>query len=481
MPTQVVDVDLETETGAVVRETFSDLLIIARDPSVSSPDYNVPNVYDTVSQVASDFGSDSDAQVAAEEVSARGARNWWVIMLESHEHTEVIGDSDSSSTDEGQVQNTPMRGGEENTEVTVDGDAQDLVFSTASPPDKPDTGQTAINTDTGEVVTGSSSSGSGSGIEVSYETLSWDEAQPEIESHNFDLAVLADTRADRSYLGEGDEMLSWVSSNDASMVLAYSNGNTFDTDEEGMDEAHEMGNYLTSGNVFPIAHKSNDDVAAGVAGRMATRNPWFTAYMDGGANYSFAMEQYRRSLIGRPSTPGTFEGGDTDGGGGPCNVLYREMGTQILSNSLSTAGADSDYQYFDIARTESFIVAEVENALYGLRLSRESIPFAPIGRTIIEATLRERLNRYVSPQGRALSPEEIEQLGADSEQAFQLGPQRVSTHRGNVPLSNLDIHVPRYDELDRSDRANRVWTGIQITAQLAGNAHTFQVDLAVTV
>lgn len=482
MPTQIVDVNLETDTGAIAQDTFSDLLVVARDPTVGDPTYNDPMVFDTAAQVSSEFGSDSDAQTAAEEITDRGVRNWWTVMLDSSAHTEVIGNSDTEATDTGEVSNTPMRGGAENITVTLDGTEQDLEFSAATPPNKPDTGVAAVNTDSGQIVTGDSSSGADTGIEVQYETLSFDEARPEIDTGSFDLMVLADTRADLSYLGEADELLSWASSGDvtAGMVLAYEDGGQYETEDAAMDAAHEMGAYLTSGNVLPIAHQSNDDVASGVAGRLATKQPWFNPFMDGSANYSFAMDQYRRSLIGRPGTPGTFEGGDSNGDG-PANVLYSESGTQILSNSLSTAGADSDYQFFDISRTESFIEQQVSDSLRGLQLSRDNIPFAPIGRTLIEATLRERLNKYVSPQGRALSAEEAANAD-DPAQAFEFSSQsRRATHRGNVPLSELDIFVPRYDELDQSDRANRVWSGIRIRAQLAGSAHTFTVELAVTV
>lgn len=484
MPTQVVDVNLETETGAIAQDTFSDLLVVARNPTVGDPTFNDPLVFDTAAQVGSEFGSDSDAHTAAEEITDRGVRNWWTVMLDSTAHSEVIGNSDAESTDQGEVSNTPMRGGVENITVTLDGTEQTLEFTAETPPSKPDAGNAAINTDTGEVITGDSSSGADSGIVVEYETLSFDAARPEIDAGSFDLMVMADTRADLSYLGEADEIISWASSGEVSagMVLAYENGNEYASDDDAMAAAHEMGGYLTSGNVLPVAHKSSADVASGIAGRLATKNPWFNPYMDGDANYGFPMDEYRRSLIGRPGTPGTFEGGD-DNGDGPTNVLYSEMGTQILSNSLTTAGADSDYQFFDIARTESFIEQEVKRSLRGLQLSRDNIPFAPIGRTLIEATLRDRLNKYVSPQGRALSPEEVQDADSnDPQQAFDFGStQRRSTHRGNVPLSELDIHVPRYDDLDSTDRANRVWSGIQIRAQLAGSAHTFSVELAVTV
>lgn len=486
MPTNVVDVDLSTETGAIAQPTYSDLLVVAREATIADPTYNEPRVYDSATQVSSDFGSDSDAHVAAREIEEMGARQFWVIMLETEEHDETLGNSDTESTSEETISNTPLRGGVDNITVEVDGDEMDVVPSVGSPPDAPDTGEVAVNFDTGEVTLSDPTSGDGPGIEVSYETLNWGDATVEMTAGDFDITIVADTRADRSYIGELDELLSWASSNDATVVAAWGNGNNYDSDEDAMEAAHETGGYLTSGDIFPVAHKSNDDVAAGIAGRLSTKRPWFNPFMDGGADYGFSMENYRRALIGSPDEPGTFEGGDSDGAG-PTNVLYREGGVQILSNSLSTAGRDSAYQFFDVSRTESFIVSEVKRALRSLRLNRESIPFAPIGRTLIRAKLRERLNAYVAPSGRQLSPDEISRLTQrsedDDEDPLLTGepPRHTSGQRADVPLSRVEIQVPRYDDLDQTDRANRVWTGIHIEATLAGNVHTFSVDLAVRV
>lgn len=490
MPQTVVDVNLQSQTGAISQRTYSDLLVVGTEPDVTDPVYNEPRVYDSAASVSSDFGSGSDVYTASQEIEARGANQWWVVMLDTTTTTEVVGDSDTNSTDSGTISTTPIRGGLSNISISVDGTSKTVVPSTGSPPSKPATEEVAVNTDTGEVVSGESTSGTGSGIEVTYDTLSWDSAFPAMTAGDFDLAILADTRADRSYIGELDELLQWAETEDVSLVVAYENGNEYASDQEAMNAAHDIGGYLPSGNILPIAHKSTDDVSAGVAGRLATKQPWFNPYMDGSADYSFSMDQYRRSLIGGPEQPGTFEGGDADGAG-PANVLHTEMGVQILSNSLSTAGESSNYQFFDVARTETFIVREARYALRSLALRRESIPFAPIGQTLIENALRKTLNPYVASTGRALSQQEIQQLrqqlkeqeGGDSGNTKeQIIPEnRATNDQADVPLSELEINVPNYDDLSQQDRANRRWTGIEITAQLAGSAHTFAVDLAVTV
>lgn len=485
MPTEVVDVDLRSQTGAVAQRTYSDLVVIGRDPDIADPDYNEPRVYDSSASVEGDFGSQSDVYAASEEIEALGADQWWVVMLETTEHSEVLGSSDTESISEGTVSTTPIRGGVGNITVTLDGTELDPVPVTASPPTQPEASEAAINFDTGEVHTGESSSGADQGIEVTYETLSWDAAKPEMTAGDFDLAVLADTHADRSYIGELDDLVQWGETEDVSMVVAYDNGDNYADDQEALNAAHDIGAYVPSGNVLPIAHKASDDVASAVCGRLATKEPWFNPYLDGSADYTFSMSQYRRSLIGGPEQPGTFEGGNADGEG-PTNVLHTEMGVQILSNSISTAGESSNYQFFDVSRTESFIVRETKLALRSLRLRRDTIPFAPVGKTLIENALRKTLNPYVAASGRALSQQEIRQLrqslqNGDGSSDSPVPTTRATNSEANVPLSQLEIHVPQYDELSQQARANRSWEGIQITAQLAGNAHTFSVELAVTV
>lgn len=486
MPQTVVDVNLQSQTGAIARRTYSDLVIVGNEPDVADPDYNDPKVYDSASSVSGDFGSGSDVYTASQEVEGLGVNQWWVVMLDNTAYSEVVGNSDAESTDSGTVSNTPMRGDLQYTTASVDGTSKEIVPATGTPPSKPDTSQVAINFDTGEVKSGESSSGTGAGIEISYETLSWDSAFPDMTANDLDLAVLADTRADRSYIGEVDELLAWCEKpeNEASIVLAYENGSNYASDTDAMNAAHDFGAYLPSGKILPIAHKSPDDVSAGVAGRLATKQPWFNPYMDGSADYTFSLDEYRRSLMGGPEQPGTFEGGNSSGNG-PTNVLHTEMGVQILSNSVSTAGEASNYQFFDVARTETFIVNEARNALRSLALRRETVPFVPKGRTLIENALRKTLNPYVASTGRALSQEEIRQLrqaaSSDGSDTTVIPETRATNDETNVPLSQLDINVPAYDDLSQQARANRQWTDIQITAQLAGSAHTFAVDLAVSV
>lgn len=490
MPSTVVDIDLRQTAGAVPRPTYSDLVVIGDEPDIADPTYNEPIPYDTASAVETDFGTNSDVYAASQEIQNQGADEWWVVMLDHTQYTESgLNNSDTSAVQSFTLSNTPIRAGVSNVTITLDGTAQTIIPTTETSPTAPASGEVKLNFDTGEGITGDTSSGTGTGIEATYDVLDWSQATTRMSPRGLDLAVLADVRADKSYIGDLDELLIWASSGtgadeqEASVVVAYEDGSTFADDTAAMNTYHEMGKYLTSGHLLPIAHKSTDDVASGIASRISTKRPWFDPYWDGGADYGFTNNEFRPSLVGKPSQPGTLEGGDANGNG-PVNVLQNVNGVQVLSNSLTTAGAGSDYQYFDVRRTETFLINEIQQALNSLRLRRDQIPFASIGRTLIQDAISDRLARYASSGGSP--PVQLQQEGTNNEdqnapnqQAQPTGP--TGTEDGGVPLREFRVRVPEIENLSEDDRANRVWNGIEVTGTLAGNTHTFGVELTVQV
>jgi hypothetical protein len=486
MPTQVVEIDLQTDIGAIPVDTFSDLLVVSTDPTVQDPSYADPKVYDNTSQVAVDFGSESDAYTSSQEIASQGADAWWIVAIEAEARADSFQPATGEEMDEGELEYSPLKGGVDNVDASAGGEDLTVVPTVDAPPNSPDSGEIAINFDTGEFALGEPINDEEQ-VEVEYETLDWESAEPEMSAGGFDIVILADTHADRSYIGELDQLVTWATGDDAAVIVAYDNGDNYSTHEEAVDAAHDIGSYIPSGNLLPIAHRSTDDVAAGVAGRVSTRRPWFDPFYDGGANYGFSMQNYRESLIGAPESPNTFEGGrGQDEAAGPANVLHRMEGTQVLTNSLTTAGRASDYQFWDIKRTESFIVSEVNRALRSLRLRQEHIPFSPSGKALIEDALKSNLLRYVATGSPVITHSDLESWDDPDEEMTELeriAEQRIASGSspGGKPLSALNVHVPRFSDLPRSDRANRRWSGIVIDAQLAGNVHTFEVELAVHV
>jgi len=453
MPTSVVDISLSSSTGATAQETYNDICVIGHATSAPSAGFNTVKSYTSASDVESDFGANSDVHTASEALAEMGVSEWSVIVAEEKTVTdEVIDGSDSSALTNGAVDNVPVHDDASTLTVSVDGSditASNLMFTVDDPSSKsPGAGEAYFNTDTGEVEVGDATSGSGDGIEVDYHHLDWSPVKTEIEPLGFDLVLLADTHFDVPGFGNLDEIVSWASSNDAGVVGASVNGDNESTEQDAMDIAHEVGGAVSSGHYMQVAHKSTDDVAAYIVGQLGVNEAWFDPFWDGDG-YPFATNYYSRANVGDPSSAGTFEGGDASNQEGATNVVISVDGTKVLSNSLTTAGSSSNYQFFDVARTESFVASEIENALTSLRLSSDQIPYTPQGRSAIIGAIQGQLQEYVSGQG--------------------------------APLSELDISAPTIDQISDSDKANRVFPNISVTGTLAGNVHEFSVDLNVQV
>lgn len=465
MPASIVDINLDAQTGAIPQQTYSDALILGRASDMDGapvPGYNRVERYSSATEVEEDYGEDSSVYTASQEVAGRGAEHWHVLVFDEESHTEIIGDSDTESTNEGFVEDIPITGGVDEVTVTVDGTEMTVVPSTETPPEVPDDANTAhVNFDTGEVVVGTESSGTETGIEVDYSSLTWDAALPEIEASPADLMAFADLRADRSYIGDVDEAVTFAGANRMVVIAALENGSRLDDDRDGVTLANDFGSYIPAAELMTLSHKTDDDLASEVLGQLAVNEPWFDPMMDGDG-YGVSADYYRRSLIGSPSDPNTFEGGDTNGEG-PSNVLFipsvnnQAVGTQVLSNSLTTAGAGSNYRYLDVKRTENMVAVEVIRGLTNLKLRQDQIPFDPEGQILIYDALKSALQEYV---------------GGD-------GPLRTPTDEDGEEIDM--VHVPEWDELTQDDRANRHWSGIRVRYRLAGNAHTFSVVINATV
>lgn len=463
MPASFVDIDLQAETGAIPQETYSDVLILGRasdlGTGIDDPDYNRVYRYNSTTEVNNDFGSGSDVYTAASQVAAKGARRWQILMLEETSHTETVGSSDTTATNTGFVDNVPLAGGVDTVSVTVDGTDHTVEPVTDSPPSIPgDSTTTYVNFDTGEVASGTETSGTGSGIVVDYTTLSFDAALPEIESSGADVVIFANTHADRSHIGQFDRAVTFAAANRMTVLAKMQNGNRLANDQAGVDLAHDFGGYIPSPRLMTLSNKTDEDFAAVVAGQLAIHEAWFDPFADGDG-YDVSADYYRESLIGDPGTPGTFEGGDSENAQGASNVLFipsvnnRSTGTQILSNSLTTAGASSNYRYLDVKRTEDLVAVETIRGLTDLRLRRDQIPFDSEGQLLIYDAIKSALQPFIGGNNPLREPAGDEDM----------------------------VYVPPFEELTEDDRANRVWSGIQIKYRLAGNVHTFDVVINATV
>lgn len=431
MTVSPVQIDVSAETGALPQETFTDVAVVGTaTDSPPNAAFGEVNRYRSASEVANDYGDGSDVHTASQALAEMGADYWYVLVLEQVEvNSENVDDGNT-------VENTPVHG-----EAGVTADARDVVYSTEDPVSQPSNGEVAINTATGEV-----STDDGTTATLTYSHVDWSGLE-ELEYNGVNRAHLADTRAGREHIGDYDEFVSWASAAQVGVPLALKNPSTYDTDEAAMEAAHEIAGYVPGGNVLGVAAKTGVDVGAYKLGQMAVNDPWLDPYFDNDG-YPYSIDSIAGRLIGDPGTNETFVGGDADGNG-PVNVVVSIGGTNVLWRSVSTAGASSDYQYFDVQMTEYFAVSVIDNTLTSLQLNQDRIPFTGDGQSMIEGAIVDALSEYTG------------------------GP--------NDPFAETEINVPEPEDLPEDDRANRNWTGITLDYRLTGSAQTFSVEMSLSV
>ena len=431
MTVSPVTIDVSAELGALPQETFTDAAVIGTaSSSPSGAAFGEVNRYQSASEVQDDYGDGSDVHTASQNVAEMGADAWYVIVLEE---TEV---ADETVDDGSTVANTPILG---NAGVTAD--TRDVVYVADDPVTTPDAGEVAINTATGEI-----STGDGTSATLTYSHVDWS-GLDELAVQGINRAHLADTRAGLEHIGDYDAFVGWASAAQVGVILPLKNPQTYADDQAAMEAAHEIAGYVPAGNVLPVAAKAGGDIGAHKLGQLAVNDPWFDPYFDNDG-YPYSIDSIKGSLIGDPGTTGTFVGGDADGSG-PVNVVISVSGVNVLWRSVSTAGAASDYQYFDTQMTEYFAVSVIENALTSLQLQEDRIPFTGIGQSMIEGSIVGALDEYVG------------------------GP--------DDPFADATVNVPDPEDLGDTDKSNRNWTGITLEYQLSGSAQTFEVDLTLTL
>ena len=502
MPYPRVSIDASSTTSYVPRETFNDIIVFARTQSEpTNVAYNEQLIYRKASDVANDLGDGSDAHAAAQALDAMGTSQYRYIVVEQTSVSgEVIGDSDTATTSSGSVQNAPISG-DEDVSVSLDGSALTTVYTTDSPPDAnetPATGEAYVNTDTGEVVTSDSTSGTGAGIEVDYAYNDWTSAFAALDAEELDLATMANVHADASYIGDMDAIVTWGASNYVHATFATENGANYADDQAFLDAAQPVAAYAPSADASMTAHKASDDVASYVVGGMATQYVWADPSMEEGGYPGLSADSIDKTLIGDPETTGTFEGGQAQSDGtehqGAMNVLENVAGTWVLSNDLTTVGNSSAYKYLDRRRTEGFVKRKATAALVSLAL-RQDIPFNKRGKVLIENALRNVLGRYSTStysdrknrnRQRTVTErtKDIQQSDSQSLNATVRSPLPKSGSRrsGSAyprrgPYQELQIDVPPADQIDQSLRDNRIWGIITVTYVLNGSVHRFELDI----
>jgi len=126
------------------------------------------------------------------------------------------------------------------------------------------------------------------------------------------------------------------------------------------------------------------------------------------------------------------------------NAIITANNTSCLSNSLTSNGSP---KFIDIVRTENYAKAILRSSLLTLRLNSSKIPFTTAGISTVRVAIRDAMERLL--------------------------------REGSI--STYTITMPTVDSITVADRGNRILRGISVAAQLAGDVHTFEMDLVVSV
>lgn len=441
MPLNILDLDVDVDTGAIPEPTFNDVLTIGvSDTAPSGAAFGEPNRYQDSSAVSDDYGQDSDVHIASQAIEQMGAENWRVIVFEEQSAAaETVNDGES-------LANAPVYG--EATVSTAGGET--IEYTTGVPSgESPESGVVLINPATGEVAIGD-----GTSVDLDYSYVDWDFAQI---PNDVDVVGFADTGITRQHYGDLRALDTYAAGEGKAVIAAYADGREFADEDAAVEMMQAVGSAVPSSNLLTVAHKSSADIGSYVLGLEAVDQPWISKMWDDSPQFPVNTDYYSEAIIGDPATPGTLEGGissdaasnDQEEGMGATNVLISVDGVQVLSNWQTTAGPASPYQYFDIYRTEQFARKQIQRAVRTMKLNNDQIPFAPVGRTIIESGLSEVFDRY--------------------------------TGAVDDPFASVNVRVPEYDALTDEQRANRRWEGIDIDARLTGDVHQFGITLNLSV
>lgn len=190
---------------------------------------------------------------------------------------------------------------------------------------------------------------------------------------------------------------------------------------------------LSSGNGFYLAHADSDtteDVSAAALGVLMTLRPWnttFWRYINVAVNEYFA-----------PGDVPTLEAEKV-------NVITNRVDrVNRISNALTLSGSP---KFIDVTRTKYYAVTAIQDSVASLRLRMAKLPYTPAGLDYVRGAIAQALEGMV-------------RSGA---------------------LHSYTIAMPAFEDIPDVDKANRVLQNVNINAALAGDIHTFDLNLTVSV
>lgn len=144
-----------------------------------------------------------------------------------------------------------------------------------------------------------------------------------------------------------------------------------------------------------------------------------------------------------------------DGNG---QTLSERSGVVYADEGKTTGG-----EFIDVIMSRDYIKARLGEALFGLSIRSDKIPFDNTGAAMMESAIRDVL-RQAGKQGiiaKAVS-EADKELSDEGEYMYT-------------------VTIPERSEVPTNDRAARKWTGIEFTFVLAGAVHATEISGTITI
>ena len=198
---------------------------------------------------------------------------------------------------------------------------------------------------------------------------------------------------------------------------------------------------LASPNGVYLAHADSDiteDVAAQGLGVLMTLKPWVTLFWK---PITTSVNEYFA-----PGDVPTLESGKV-------NVIAEIANANRISNGLTTGG---DPKFIDVTRTKYYAIAKIKDAIASLRLKMEKIPYDNRGLGMVKSVITKAL-------------EEMVLVGA------------LREHRPEENLPAYQVVMPQLSAISDTDKVNRVLKNVYVKGYLAGDIHTFEVNLVITI
>ena len=207
------------------------------------------------------------------------------------------------------------------------------------------------------------------------------------------------------------------------------------TNENGqaVDDIIADASNLASPNGYYLAHADPDtteDVAAAALGVIMTRKPWETiAYraINVGVNAYFSANDLA-----------TLESNKVNA------IIQGPNGENRTSAGLTLSG---EPKFLDITRTRYYLETLIDDRLTSLRLRATKIPYTEAGLEYVRAAI-------------ASACEEAVRVGA---------------------LASYNIVMPAFEDIPDDWKAQRILKNVSVTAVLAGEVETFELNLTITV